>query len=93
MIEDKDLEGDLGGNLEGEESSEPEEYEVEMTGPLEYIQAAYFAFSAVEDVDTEILPTEAAKRRIKRIKFKAIRIIDECINDLYSDLFGDEDPE
>lgn len=75
-----------------EEQEEPiEEFEIDMTGPLEYIQAAYFAFSAVEDVDTEILPTEAAKRRIRRIKFRSIRIIDECINELYSDLFGDEE--
>ncbi len=80
----------MSEELEQEEES-LEEYQVDLTGPLEYIQAAYFAFSAVEDVDTEILPTEAAKRRIKRIKFRSIRIIDECINELYSDLFGDEE--
>lgn len=75
-----------------EQEEEPlDEFEIDMTGPIEYIQAAYFAFSAVEDVDTEILPSEAAKRRIRRIKFKSIRIIDECINELYSDLFGDDD--
>ena len=73
-----------------EEQGEEMEFEVESYGAMEYIQAAYFALSAVEDVDVEILPSEAQKQRIRKIKFKSIRIIEACITELYTDLF-DED--
>lgn len=66
------------------------EMEIESYGAMEYIQAAYFALSAVEDVDVEILPSEAQKQRIRKIKFKSIRIIEACISELYTDLFDEE---
>jgi hypothetical protein len=72
-------------------SEEFDEYEIEENGLIEYVQAAYFALSAVEDIDVEILPTEQNKRRVKRIKRQSIRIIDFCINELYSNLFDEEE--
>lgn len=79
--------------MENEELNEGEEMEFDMEyiSPIEYIQAAYFALSCVEDMDLEILPSEAAKKRIKRIKYKSLRILDKSVNDLYAEIFEDED--
>ena len=88
-VEDKSEDLIIGPALD--DSEELEEFEIEETGFLEYIQAAYFALSAVEDIDVEILPTEQNKRRVKRIKRQSLRIIDFCINECYSDLFGEEE--
>jgi len=68
-----------------------EEGMVEFTSAGEYINSAYFALSAVEDIDTAIISKEAEKR-IKRIKRKSIKIIDICITEMYDELFDtDED--
>ena len=74
-------------------SEEEQNIEVDFFQPSEYIQSAYFALSSIEDIDEEILPSQAAKNRIKRIRFKAIRMIDFCIDEMYSDLFGEENTE
>ena len=64
---------------------------VEFTSASEYINSAYFAMSAVEDIDTAIISKEDEKR-IKRIKRKSIKIIDICISEMYDELFEtDED--
>jgi hypothetical protein len=57
------------------ETESLEEGIVEFTTAGEYINSAYFALSAVEDIDTAIISKEDEKR-IKRIKRKAIKIID-----------------
>jgi len=68
-----------------------EEGMVEYTSAGEYINSAYFALSAVEDIDTAIISKEDEKR-IKRIKRKSIKIIDICITEMYDELFDtDED--
>jgi hypothetical protein len=73
-----------------EESEELDGY-VEFTSASEYINSAYFAMSAVEDIDTAIISKEDEKR-IKRIKRKSIKIIDICISEMYDELFEtDED--
>jgi hypothetical protein len=69
------------------------EYEVDYNSFSEYIQSAYFALSSIDNIDEEILPSQAAKNRIKRIRFKSLRMIDFAINELYAELFGDEDSE
>lgn len=66
-----------------------EEYEIEMLGPADYISAAFYALSATDDLDLEIMP-DAQKTRVKRIRARSIRMIDYCINELYTDLFDDE---
>lgn len=78
-----------------EEIVEGEEIEVEYTTRLDYIQGAYFCLSAVEDLDTAIMNKEDEKR-VKRIRRKSIRIIDDCLNEMYNELFEtdeDESPE
>ena len=75
-----------------EESEELDGY-VEFTSASEYINSAYFAMSAVEDIDTAIISKEDEKR-IKRIKRKSIKIIDICISEMYDELFEtDEDDQ
>lgn len=75
--------------------SDEEEIEFDATysSMHEYIQSAYFALSAIDDIDLEILPSEAAKKRIRRIRYKSLKIIDECLNDLYSELFEEDETD
>lgn len=76
------------------EEIKKEEEEIEMvmeyTHAIEYIQAAYFALSSVDDIDVAIM-NKSDEQRIKRIRRKSIRIIDECLNDMYSELFDDDE--
>lgn len=77
------------------ESSETEMLEegiVEFTSAGEYINSAYFALSAVEDIDTAIISKEDEKR-IKRIKRKAIKIIDICLSEMYDELFENDEED
>lgn len=55
----------------------------------DYIASAYQALSAVDDIDLAIL-SKADEMRIKRIKRKSILIIENCIDELYSEIFEDE---
>lgn len=76
-----------------EESAEMlEEGMVEFTSAGEYINSAYFALSAVEDIDTAIISKEDEKR-IKRIKRKSIKIIDICITEMYDELFENDEED
>lgn len=77
-----------------EEEVKEEEMEmvVEYTHAIEYIQAAYFALSSVDDMDVAIM-NKSDEQRIKRIRRKSIRIIDECLNEMYSELFEDDNEE
>lgn len=72
-----------------EEEPVVEEGIVEFTTCSEYIASAYFAIASIDDIDTAIL-SKQDEMRIKRIKRKAIRIIDSCLGDLYNELFEDE---
>lgn len=69
-----------------------EEGMVEFTSASEYINSAYFALSAVEDIDTALI-TKEDEKRIKRIKRKSIKIIDICITEMYDELFEEDDEE
>lgn len=69
-----------------------EEVEVEYTTRSDYISAAYFAISSVEGIDTQIMSKEDAKR-IKRIIRKSIMIIDDCITEMYNELYEDDAEE
>jgi len=61
----------------------------ETTSDLEYIQAAYFALSSVEDIDTAIM-SKSDEARVKRIKRKSLVIIDECLKTLYDEIIEDD---
>ena len=71
-----------------------EEAEFEYTTRTDYITCAYSAISAVEGMDTGMMTKEDAKR-IKRIMRKSLMIIDDCITEMYDELFEDtkEDDE
>jgi hypothetical protein len=69
-----------------------EEGIVEFTTAGEYINSAYFALSAVEDIDTAIISKEDEKR-IKRIKRKSLKIIDICITEMYDELFENDEED
>ena len=69
-----------------------EEGIVEFTSAGEYINSAYFALSAVEDIDTAIISKEDEKR-IKRIKRKSLKIIDICITEMYDELFENDEED
>jgi len=71
------------------ETVETLDNEVVFTSDLEYIQAAYFALASVDDMDTAIM-TKQDEMRIKRIKRKAIVIIDECLKCLYDEIIDDD---
>jgi hypothetical protein len=69
-----------------------EEGIVEFTTAGEYINSAYFALSAVEDIDTAIISKEDEKR-IKRIKRKSLKIIDICLSEMYDELFENDEED
>lgn len=70
-----------------------EETEIEYTTRTDYITCAYSAISAVEDMDLKMMSKEDAKR-VKRIIRKSLMIIDDCITEMYDELFeSNEDDE
>lgn len=77
---------------EGDTAEMLEEGMIEFTSAGDYINSAYFALSAVEDIDTAIISKEAEKR-IKRIKRKSIKIIDICITEMYDELFENDEED
>lgn len=77
-----------------EEEKKDEELEMvmEYTSVIEYIQAAYFALSSVDDMDVAIM-NKSDEQRIKRIRRKSIKIIDDCLNEIYDELFETDEEE
>jgi len=87
----------MSDDLEIKKEDEPvtdadlETVEVEYTTRSEYIQCAYFAISAVVDMDTGLMNGEE-KKRAKRIIRKSLMIIDDCITEMFDELYeSDED--
>ena len=74
------------------EQDEINEIEVEYTSRAEYISSAYSAISAVEGMDTQIMSKEDAKR-VKRIIRKSLMIIDDCITEMYDELYEKDEDE
>jgi hypothetical protein len=72
-----------------------EEGIVEFTTAGEYINSAYFALSAVSDMDFDMINamSNADGRRIKRIKRKALKIIDICLSEMYDELFENDEED
>ena len=78
--------------LEVQEEVESQEIDLEYTTRSDYITCAYFAISSVEGLDTAMMTKEDAKR-IKRILKKSLLIIDDCITEMYNELYEDEDED
>lgn len=70
------------------EGEEEVEYEGEYTSPIEFISAAYYSMAAVDDLDMQIM-NETERRRVKRIRWKSIKMIDYALSMLYDELFDD----
>jgi hypothetical protein len=77
----------------GDENAENEpiadETYVEYTSEMEYIQAAYYAFDMSINIDTALL-NKSDERRVQRMRRQSLRIVSECLNDLYNEIFDDE---
>jgi hypothetical protein len=69
-----------------------EGFEFESTSRSEYVICAANALQAIDGID-EMVQTEAGRNRIKRIRFKSVKIIDNIINELYDELFEDTDAD
>jgi hypothetical protein len=66
--------------------------EIVFTTTAEYIQGASVALATVSELDPMIM-NKADELRVKRIKRKAIKIIDICISEMYDELFETDDDE
>jgi hypothetical protein len=77
-----------------EQKEIPEEIqgEIVFTTTAEYIQGASVALATVSELDPMIM-NKADELRVKRIKRKAIKIIDICISEMYDELFETDDDE
>lgn len=62
---------------------------VEFTSPSEYIASAWYAYDIASDIDTSLL-NKSDERRVRRLRRQSLRIVAECLNDLYNELFDDE---
>lgn len=81
--------------MEGEGVIDEQAVEMEFLPPTstpEYIGASYNAIQAVSDMDTALMSNED-KRRIKRIRRKALKIIDYCICELHDEIFDTEEED
>jgi hypothetical protein len=77
---------------EKEEEVNLEEWQMEYSSDADYIQAAAVAMSSVDSIDTALL-TKADEQRVKRVKRQGLRIISECLNNLYNEIFDDSTSE
>jgi formyltetrahydrofolate synthetase len=69
-----------------------EEIQVEFTTDGEYIAAATNALAAIENFDTAIM-SKTDEKRIKKIRRQSLRIISECVNCLYNEIFESSDDD
>lgn len=74
------------------EQEQPEEDEavVEFTSREDYIASCYYCISAVDGFDTGLM-TKEDQRRVQRIQRKCLRILDECVNEMYDEIFDEPD--
>jgi len=74
----------------GPTEEQPEEVEayIEYTTIMDYVTAAAAAWQMVDEIDTAIL-NKTDERRVRRMKRQALRIMSVCLNDLYEELFDD----
>jgi hypothetical protein len=75
-----------------EETQLPAEGEIIFTTTSEYIQGAAVALATINELDPMIM-SKADELRVKRIKRKAIKIIDICISEMYDELFETDEDE
>ena len=80
-------------NTEPEVSEESIEWEeAETTTRSDLISCAYYAYSAVEDIDLTLVSRIEANK-IRRIKKQSIDIIAEVIGEMHAEIFDVSDEE
>jgi hypothetical protein len=55
---------------------------------IDYIYAAYYSLEAIESSNPMTKREQEAK---KNIQLKAMKILEHCIGELYSEIFGEEE--
>lgn len=75
-----------------DETPEELQGEIIFTTTAEYIQGASVALATVSELDPMIM-NKSDELRVKRIKRKAIKIIDICISEMYDELFETDDDD
>ncbi len=80
-------------NTEPEVSEEAIEWEeAETTTRSDLISCAYYAYSAVEDIDLTLVSRIEANK-IRRIKRQSLDIIAEVIGEMHAEIFDVSDEE
>jgi hypothetical protein len=80
-------------NTEPEVSEESIEWEeAETTTRSDLISCAYYAYSAVEDIDLTLVSRIEANK-IRRIKKQSLDIIAEVIGEMHAEIFDISDEE
>jgi hypothetical protein len=80
-------------NTEPEVSEESIEWEeAETTTRSDLISCAYYAYSAVEDIDLTLV-SKIEANKIRRIKRQSIDIIAEVIGEMHAEIFDVSDEE
>jgi hypothetical protein len=77
---------------EAENAEEVEWEDTETTTRSDLISCAYYALSAVEDIDLTLIG-RVEGNKIKKIKKQSIEIIAEVINELHSEIFDLEEED
>jgi len=80
-------------NTEPEVSEEAIEWEeAETTTRSDLISCAYYAYSAVEDIDLTLV-SKIEANKIRRIKRQSLDIIAEVIGEMHAEIFDLSDEE
>ena len=80
-------------NTEPEVSEEAIEWEeAETTTRSDLISCAYYAYSAVEDIDLTLV-SKIEANKIRRIKRQSLDIIAEVIGEMHAEIFDVSDEE
>ena len=80
-------------NIEPEVSEEAIEWEeAETTTRSDLISCAYYAYSAVEDIDLTLV-SKIEANKIRRIKRQSLDIIAEVIGEMHAEIFDVSDEE
>ena len=60
--------------------------QVDFTTAHDYIASAFQAMAAVSDIDTALM-SKTDEMRVKRIRRKSLLILENCIDELYNEIF------
>lgn len=73
-----------------DELEEQMEFAMEFTSNIEYLSGAFYAISAVSELDPMSKPGREMKNKIL---FRCLKIIDACVSEMYEELFDPAEDE